>query len=442
MGNLGVGWLVLAVTLLTVGMIAPLGSAQVAASDALVAPHALTPPASIQAAIDHAASGARILVGPGTFIEQLVIDRSVTLVGAGIGQTVLQSPAVLTPDSLGANHVITLGHHAEVTIKGFTIESSLQCGAAPYWDGGAIGVGGSAQLILKDSLVTTRGSTTNVGAACTVAGVAGLEIVGNGVDVGFNSPPLANGTPAWKLHGHAILDHDVLFGFGDASNGPAVFVGDSSGAGSSATLADDTVLAPSVSLPFFLPDSYHAEVMVTGGATASVVRTSILGGAGTFYGVALNSAGPSTITHDAVGNMTCEGFPPALQGGFCGPDIFTKLQYAGILVIAGAPGTVIDHNLIFATDSGIYLLFSTGCCEIRSNTILDSIQYAFEIQDTVAFLSHNLIVNAAYEVGVGADALNSSATLRETPATGISVGDAFTEAATGLTATATFLDPD
>jgi hypothetical protein len=442
MANHKVAWLALTVAVLAVGMIVPLGAVHAASNAGADSPSALSPPSSLQSAINHATPGARILVGPGTFIEQLVINRSVTLVGAGVGQTILQSPVLLTPDYLGANHVVTIGHHADVTIKGFTIESSLQCVAAPYWDGGGIGIGGGAHLTLKDSLVTTTGSTASVGAACMVAGVAGLEIVGNGVDVGFNSPPLANGTPAWQLHGHADLERDVFFGFGDASNGPAVFVGDGSGSGSDVTLAHDTILSPSASLPFFLPDSYHAEVMVTGGASASVVHSSILGGAGTCYGVALNSAGPSTLRYDEIGNITCEGFPPALHGGFCGADIFTKLQYSGILVLLGAPGTVIEHNLIFETDSGVYLLFSTGCCEVRHNTILDSLQYAFEIQDTVVVLSHNLIVNAPYQVGVGADVLNSSATLEETPATGISAGNAFTEAATGLTATATFVDPD
>jgi hypothetical protein len=370
-----------------------------------------------------------------------VINSSVTILGAGIGETIIQSPPILEPDYLGADHVVEIGNQAQVKIEGVTLETSLQCVAAPYSDGGVVGVGGSATLTLRDSLVTTFGSMAAVGSACTVAGIAGLEIVGDGVDVGFNSAPLASGTPAWQLHGHAVLEHDYFEGFGDASNGPAVSAGDSSGSGSSATFDHDVVLAPSASLPFFMPDSFHPEVLVTGGATASVLHSVILGGSGTFYGLFLSGAGPSVVRDNVIGNITCEGFPPALKGGFCGPNILVNLQYSGILVLAGSPGTVISHNLIFDTDSGIYLYFSTGCCDIRSNVIEDSLQYAFEVQDTVIAVADNAILGAPYQVGVGADVLNSSATLIRTVVIGISIGPSYLVAVAGLTATATFVDP-
>jgi hypothetical protein len=295
---------------------------------------------------------------------------------------------------------------------------------------------------LVDSLVTTFGPTAPVGSACTVAGLPGLEIIGDGVDVGFNSAPLALGTAPWQLHGSAVLDHDYFEGFGDASNGPAVSVGDSSGSGSSAIFTHDVVAAPAASLPFFIPDSFHPEVLVTDGATASVVHSTILGGSGTFFGLFLDGSGPTLVKNNVIGNITCEGFPPALKGGFCGPNILVNLQYSGILVLAAQPGTVISHNLIFDTDSGIYLYFATGSCSVHSNVIEDSLQYAFEVQDTVVALSGNSILGAPYQVGVGADVLNSSATLIHTVVIGISIGPAYTVAGTGLTATATFVHPE
>src|SRR5713101_8713196 len=53
---------------------------------------------SIQAAIDGAPSGATVCVGPGTYLENLLIARdSITLRGAGPGITVLKPPAHPVP---------------------------------------------------------------------------------------------------------------------------------------------------------------------------------------------------------------------------------------------------------------------------------------------------------------------------------------------------------
>lgn len=438
MGSIG-RWGVLAAAIIAVLALTPAASAHGAPNHPDGAPAVLTPGDSIQAAIQAAPAGSTLTLGPGVFVEQLTINKSVTLVGAGAGLTILQPPSVLTPDYLGANHVITVGNGAQVDIEGLTVEVSLTCVAAPFSDGGAIGVGGNASLTLTQSIVTTFGDTSSVGAACTVAGVAGLEIVADGIDVGFRSAPLARGTPAGELHGHAELSHDSFLGFGDASNGPAVSVGDSSGSGSSATLAHDRVLAPAQGLRFFMPDSFHPEVLIANGATATVEHSQILGGSGTFYGVFLFGSGPVLVQDNLIGNMTCEGFPLAVRGGFCGPSILVSLQYSGVLALAAAVGTIVRDNVIFDTDSGVYLLFAPEGIVVTSNVILDSLQYAFEVQDSVVTVSHNAIVGAPYEVGVGADALNSSATLVDTAAADVTMGPVVTFAVPGLTASATFL---
>lgn len=78
---------------------------------------------TIQAAIDAASPGDTINVGAGTYPEQLIINKSVNLVGAGIGSSIIQAPATLPASGAGSDssivRVIGAGVSAEIT--GFTV---------------------------------------------------------------------------------------------------------------------------------------------------------------------------------------------------------------------------------------------------------------------------------------------------------------------------------
>ncbi|GEM_PF-1764512 len=77
---------------------------------------------SIQTAINKATGGETILVAPGIYTEQVTIDKSVNLVGAGIDQSVIKAPETLpvASDKL-SNIVMIKGAGVIAELTGFTV---------------------------------------------------------------------------------------------------------------------------------------------------------------------------------------------------------------------------------------------------------------------------------------------------------------------------------
>jgi pectin methylesterase-like acyl-CoA thioesterase len=105
-----------------------LASVQVRADDdAIVVPRDFP---TIQAAVDAAPPGATVKVSRGTYTEEIVITKDLHLEGAGVGATMLQSPATLTPFAVFVSNVSTetplgavvrITNGANVRMFGFTI---------------------------------------------------------------------------------------------------------------------------------------------------------------------------------------------------------------------------------------------------------------------------------------------------------------------------------
>ena len=52
---------------------------------------------SLQAALDAVNAGGKVFVAPGTYVEQLRITKDLTIVGAGVGETIIRAPDVMHP---------------------------------------------------------------------------------------------------------------------------------------------------------------------------------------------------------------------------------------------------------------------------------------------------------------------------------------------------------
>jgi hypothetical protein len=132
---------------------------------------------SIQAAIDAANSGDKILIAAGTFDGSLTIGKSVTLIGAGANQTTITQS--------GSDSVITIGSGVSVTIKGVTVSggsavvSNLDC----IGSGG--GINNSGDLTLRNSRVSDN-SAAGFGGGIANNSTGNLNLYGtlvNGNDV-------------------------------------------------------------------------------------------------------------------------------------------------------------------------------------------------------------------------------------------------------------------
>ncbi|MBI4259146.1 MAG: right-handed parallel beta-helix repeat-containing protein [Actinobacteria bacterium] len=101
--------------------------------------------ATIQSAVDAATPGDTVLVCPGTYTEQLVIAKSLTLQGVSAATVTLEAPAVLATetDGDGASIVEITGSGNQVDLLSFTIRgplSGLQ-GAVHAHDGASAWIG-------------------------------------------------------------------------------------------------------------------------------------------------------------------------------------------------------------------------------------------------------------------------------------------------------------
>jgi hypothetical protein len=102
---------------------------------------------TIQAGVN-AVSGSTVMVLPGTYLEQVEINKPVTLIGSGQGVTIVQSPVTLTKSfTTGAvNKPVIYVHDADgVTIQDLTIDGLGRgntnyrfCGVAFYNAGGSL----------------------------------------------------------------------------------------------------------------------------------------------------------------------------------------------------------------------------------------------------------------------------------------------------------------
>ena len=312
---------------------------------------------TIQAAINAAKAGATIEIRPGTYTEQIVVAKDVTLKGAEGGNTIIKAPSTLIPfarDTLSSTPVVAIvgiTDGANVRMSGLTVTGPTPC----------LGVSGIS-VVKKSTLDISNSRVTLIRPAdlgCPITFRSG------GITIGLPFFIVIDGEVEGGSTGHGTVTHvtiDRFLGTGIAVLAPFA------GSPSTATISDN---------------------LVNGGDA----------------GVTVNFASVARVTGNTIYGTVCTD--PA-----CGPDPINQQQSIGIGATLSPPGTVITENIVSGNDVGIFLFGSEGCCQTSENRVIDNRLFGIIIQNGTGTTSENEIRGGQVGIGVVAGFVNTVGVLR------------------------------
>ncbi len=358
------------------------------ASDAIVVPRDY---ATIQAAVDAANPGATIIVRRGTYVEEVVIAKDLTIKGEGIDRTVVRAPpslhsigvALFNGRPVASIVHVTDGSH--VAISDLTIAGPTPC---------AVNTAG-IRAVKNAHLDLTGARVTFIQPAdvmCDLMGTLSAAVV-----IGLPSFVVLNGEASGGSTGHARVKQVAIDQFLSTGIG--------------------------VSGPFGGPVS-----------TAVIAGNVISGGTPFVYpgqgGVLVNFAATAQVTGNEIAGLAC-------THPLCGNDPINTAQSFGIGAGGvGVSGTVFEDNVVRDSDVGIYVASSEGCCATRDNRLLGNHFFGIVIQDGNNDAAENDISGGEVGIGVVADAVDTTAILRENKIRQTSVQPVQEISCCGVTATA------
>jgi parallel beta-helix repeat protein len=216
---------------------------------------------TIQAAVNAAYAGDTINVAAGRYTEQVSVNQSLTLAGAGAGSTTIQAPAELVNDPDDAKTIVLFTGAITAEISGFTIQgpvNGLNFGIYVR-DGATANIHDNTVKDIRDELLS------------------GAQY-GYGIEIGkYNDT-----SPYVNQIGHATITHNIVFGYQKTGI-------ECEGTGSSATITGNTVTGAGL-----IPTTAQNGIQIRRGATGSINTNTVTGNA--YTGHEVNASGIA-VTH-------------------------------------------------------------------------------------------------------------------------------------------------
>lgn len=171
---------------------------------------------TIQAGINNADPGDRVVVSDGTYTEQITIDKSIALVG----NATIEAPEALEGDEDGRSNLVTVvGGDTEAKIAGFTITGPVDGldSGIQIKDGAFALVEDNAILAIRDDPISgaQHGVGVTVGPMWTDAGTPGEAVVTDNVIQDFQKSAVTVGLDGSQA---TITGNDIACSGDDATD--------------------------------------------------------------------------------------------------------------------------------------------------------------------------------------------------------------------------------
>ena len=325
--------------------------------------------ATIQAAVTAANPGTTLQVGPGTYVEQVTIDKSLTLQGTGPG-AIIQAPSTLTTDSFNLRVLVEINNAATVTMSNLTIT-----GPAPS---------------LNVGILIVQGATANI-AGTTVTQIQDPATFG--VQTGFAIQIGGTGAQAVGQVGHATITNCIITAYQKVG----IIVGRN---GSTGTITDTTItgVGPTTRI------AQNGIQIGPGSASGTVSNTTISGNhftgtdsarvqsAGILNYIGTSSVTGSTITDNDMGILSSPAGATAADLALVSADL---LDTDVGTTTTGAGAAITGNTLSGNSFANVFL--RQGTTDVTGNTITGSnigvSIVAGGSVDTVANIQSNTITN-------------------------------------------------
>jgi IPT/TIG domain len=327
---------------------------------------------TIQAAVNvaNAAGGDTIDIHPATYMEQVTIDKSLTMMSTAPG-VIIQAPATLTPDNFGLNVLVEVNNAATVNISNLTIS-----GPAPN---------------INDGILIVGGATANV-TGTTVTQIQDLATFGD--QTGFGIQIGGTGTQAVGQVGNATITDCTVTAYQKVG----IIVGRS---GSTGTITGTTITGAGPTTLI----AQNGMQIGPGAASATVSDTTISGNQFTGTGSGADGVQASgildfigsTITGNTIhdNDLGLVSSPAGATAADTTLDI-ADLVPADLTTTTTGPGAAVTGNSL---SGNLFenIIIRQGTTNVTGNTITDSNIGLFlnggGSLDTVANIESNTITN-------------------------------------------------